>query len=273
MTLSNNISVNNTTYFSPQGNTVLTLSGVISGAGQFTINAFDTGSTILLTGANSYAGGTVLGTGTLKLGNATALGASDGLSTGVVQILGNGTALDLNGYGTSTAITNPLILNGTGISSGGALLNSSSTGAVYAGLVSLSASASIVGGTGSITLSNSGTIGGSGFGLTLGGAQGGSIASIIGTGAGGLTKQDTGTWTLSGANTYSGGTTITSGTLKFGTSYLTTASAVTSSPIGTSNVTIGAGGTLDLNGYNFGASTQTSVSLFASRHHNEVVVS
>ncbi|MDH6250148.1 autotransporter-associated beta strand protein, partial [Polynucleobacter sphagniphilus] len=69
---------------------------------------------------------------------------------------------------------------------------------------------------------------------------------------------NTGTVTLSGANTYSGGTTVSGGILKFGNAYVTTTSAVTSSPIGTGNITINAGATLDLNGYNFGTSTQTS---------------
>src|SRR5207244_2890663 len=41
----------------------------------------------------------------------------------------------------------------------------------------------------------------------------GSVSSIIGTTTGGLTKGGNGTWTLSGANTYTGVTTITAGTL------------------------------------------------------------
>src|SRR5207245_6206552 len=58
---------------------------------------------------------------------------------------------------------------------------------------------------------------GSGFGLTLDGASAASsIASIIGTGAGTVSKSGTGTWTLSGANTYTGATTVNDGTLKAG---------------------------------------------------------
>jgi hypothetical protein len=53
---------------------------------------------------------------------------------------------------------NLVMLGGTGISSGGALRNSSTTAATYAGLISLDSASSIVGDTGSISLSNTGTL-------------------------------------------------------------------------------------------------------------------
>jgi hypothetical protein len=149
-----------------------------------------TGGTWLLNGtANTYANGTAISAGTLVIGNATALGAS----TSAVTITGG--ALDLGG--TTMTGTNSLSIRGTGISSGGALTNSSATAGTYAGLVTLTGATSI-GGMGSITLSNAGTITGA-FGMTLQGA-GGTITSAIGTGAGGLTNSS-GTWTLTGANT------------------------------------------------------------------------
>jgi autotransporter-associated beta strand protein len=66
--------------------------------------------------------------------------------------------------------------------------------------------------------------------LTLGGAAGGSIASIIGTSTGTLTKAGTGTWTLSGANTYSGATTISAGTLVLQSDAPTTSSSAFNGP-------------------------------------------
>src|SRR5207244_2440251 len=45
------------------------------------------------------------------------------------------------------------------------------------------------------------------------GSGNGSISSILGTTSGTVTKSGTGTWTLSGANTYTGLTTISDGTL------------------------------------------------------------
>ncbi len=59
-----------------------------------------------------------------------------------------------------------------------------------------------------------GTLTGSGLALTLAGAGNGSLASIIGTGAGTLSKTGAGMWTLSAANTYTGATSITGGTLQ-----------------------------------------------------------
>ena len=63
-------------------------------------------------------------------------------------------------------------------------------------------------------MSNAGTIVGSGYNLTVGGAGNTTINSIIGTGAGTFTKDGTGTVILTGANTYTGMTTVNGGTLE-----------------------------------------------------------
>ena len=79
----------------------------------------------------------------------------------------------------------------------------------------MAAQAGIVTGPGGINLTNTGTIAGATYGLTLGGSGIGSVSSIIGTASGTLTKNGAGSWTLSGAgpNTYTGLTTVNSGTL------------------------------------------------------------
>jgi autotransporter-associated beta strand protein len=83
-------------------------------------------------------------------------------------------------------------------------------------------------GSGSVTL-GSGT-------LTIGSPAGETASAVI-SGTGGIVKNGTGTWIISGANTYTGTTTVGAGTLKLGTA--TTIPA--SSPV------IIAGGSLDVN--------------------------
>lgn len=190
--------------------------------------------TMTLSGANSYAGVTTIGAGTLRLASASALGT---IAAG--SVVNTGAALDLNGV--NYAAAEALTLNGTGIASSGALINGNSAGAVFAGALALAGPSSIIGGTGTITLSNNAYPGSAA--VTLGGAQGGSFSPTLAAGA--LTKQDAGTWTIhSGFNlsglTLSGGTlnlgtghthvlsttlSITGGTLDFGSSTLQVAAA------------------------------------------------
>jgi hypothetical protein len=145
----------------------------------------------------------IISAGTLKLGaNFTETG-----STTAYTRISSGAVLDLNGF----TCARYLYINGTGISSGGALINSSSTAATHSGFVILESASSIVAGTGTIAIT--GTVTGAGFGLTLGGAAGGSVTNIIAGTLTTVTKADVGAWTLSGANTFTGGTTLGAGQL------------------------------------------------------------
>ncbi|MBC7784126.1 MAG: autotransporter-associated beta strand repeat-containing protein [Burkholderiales bacterium] len=210
----------------------ISLTGVLSGSNAWTKSG---GGTLSLAGNSTYTGLTTVTAGTLKLA-----GVGDGTNSplGTVAagtVINSGATLDLNGQNLSTA--EALTINGTGISGGGALSNSSATGATFGGLVTLGSAASIVANNGDINLTNPGTITGPGLGLTLGGTNAASsIASIIGTGTGTVTKTGTGTWTLSGTNTYSGSTTVSQGTLKV---------LQTNTLSGSNNVIIAAGATLD----------------------------
>jgi len=187
----------------------LTVSAVISGA--FGVTKAGNG-TLTLSSANTYTGTTTINVGTLKLGAAesggnSVLGTNDAVGTTVAA----GAALDLNGFNLGTA--EALSLNGTGIALGGALTNSSATSAEYIGLIDLASASSIVTNPGDINISNVGTITGAGSGLTLGGSGNGTLASILGTVGGTLTKNGAGTWTVSGNNTFTGGTTLNAGKL------------------------------------------------------------
>jgi autotransporter-associated beta strand protein len=159
--------------------TSLTLSGVIDGSGSL----LKTGpGTLILTGTNTYSGGSTISAGTLVVNSASSLGASSGALT-----INAGTLEVSTGFSTSRNVT---------------LGDSASTFEVDA----------------SQTYTDTGVISGTGT----------------------LNKTGLGTMVL-GANTYSGGTAVTAGTLQLGAS-------------GTFGSTGGAltvnAGTVDLNGQN-----------------------
>lgn len=235
--------------------------------------------TQILTGANSYTGGTLVADGTLRAGSATAL-----VQGTAYQVL-SGATLDLNGNALQASS-----LNGAGtVALGGANLTTN----IAAGLLS-SYSGLIVGdgtvvktGAGALALTGASTFSG-GVQLKqgtigLGHAQGlgsgtlfmddGTVISLIAngmtiannlamtgtndpvidtdanaatwagaiTGGGFLTKQGSGVLTLTSAgNTYTGATDVAQGTLKAGAAY-TFSSA--------SAHTVASGSVLDLAGY------------------------
>jgi len=100
--------------------------GAVGGA--FGMTMAGTG-TVKLSATNGFTGATTVSAGTLKLNGTGAVSSSSGVS------VTSGAVLDLNGLNCATPI--PLTLNGTGIASGGALINSSATGATWAGLITL----------------------------------------------------------------------------------------------------------------------------------------
>jgi autotransporter-associated beta strand protein len=149
-----------------------------------------------------------------------------------------GTALTIGGFSLtggearSLVFTNTISLDQYGVDNSSAL-NLSITGA---GTTTLSAAQTW-------SVSNIGntefgkTIANGGFLLTLDGSNSGTgtINSQIG-GSGGITKNGTGTWTLSGQNAYSGNTTLNAGTLF--------ANNTSGSATGTGAVSVGASGKL-----------------------------
>jgi len=193
------------------GTGTYTLGGVISGNTNvgLTVNSTAAGK-LALNGANTYTGVTTINSGsTVRLGNASALGSVDGGT-----VVNSGANLDL--YGTNYSNLEPLSINGTGIDSEGAISNRYSDTAIFAGPLTLAGNSSIAGGNGLIIINNMSAITGTGN-ITLTGAVGGIISSPIAI-TGNITKAGNGTWTLAGANTYSGSTTISTGTLALGAS-------------------------------------------------------
>ncbi|MEI6674375.1 MAG: autotransporter-associated beta strand repeat-containing protein [Verrucomicrobiota bacterium] len=153
-----------------------------TGGGTLGLTKAGTGS-LTLSGTNTYTGVTTLNAGTLKLGNAAALGSTTGGT-----LVTTGAALDLLGQ---TVGAEALTLSGTGTASGGALINSDGTTASLSGAITLAANSS-VGTVSQMTLS--GVIGDSGAAKSL-------------------TKVGAGIVTLSNTNTYTGATSVSVGTL------------------------------------------------------------
>jgi len=152
----------------------LTVGGAIGG--NYSLTKAGAGA-LTLSGSNTYSGGTVLAAGRLNIGNAIALG-SGGLTIAGSSTLDNtaGIAVTL-GNNISQAWNADFTFLGTQA-------------------LNLGAGAVTLGGNRQVTI-NAST-------LTVGGAIGGNYS---------LTKAGTGTLTLSGSNTYSGGTMLSAGRL------------------------------------------------------------
>ena len=191
-----------------------TLTGSISGTGVLSKN---TGSTLTLSGNNTHTGGTALSAGTLNINSATALGA------GVFTITG-GTLDNTSGGSITLNNNNPQAWNGDFTFTGSNALNL---------------------GTGAVTLGGNRQVTVSANTLTVGGVISGGYT---------LTKSGSGTMTLTGNNTYTGGTTVNGGTLAVsGTQSSTGVITVGNGTLTVAgnwdnqgNVTINSGGTLTI---------------------------
>lgn len=179
-------------------NPTTTLAGVISGTAGSGITK-DGAGTLNLTAANTYTGTTTVNNGVLGIGNNAALG------TGAVQV-NNGAVL--RAVGADRTIANNVTFNGNaGIDGSNAL--------TVNGTVDLGAA------TRTINVNNTAT----------------TMAGIISGAAGsGITKDGSGSLNLTGANTYSGTTTVANGALLVNNT--------TGSGTGSGSVVVNAGATL-----------------------------
>ncbi|MDD2762351.1 MAG: autotransporter-associated beta strand repeat-containing protein [Opitutaceae bacterium] len=164
---------------------------------------------LALTGANTYTGTTTVSAGVLNISNNSALGD---VASGTT--VNSGAALEIQG-GISVGAES-LTLNGTGISSGGALRNVSGNNS-WAGAVTLGSASRINSDAGTLTLN--GGISGTNQNLTIGGGGNTALAGALGLGSGSLTKDGSGTLSLSGSNVYTGGTAINAGVINISNNY------------------------------------------------------
>lgn len=179
--------------------------------------------TQILSGTNTYTGGTTVSQGYLRVGSAGALGSGD-------VSIANGANLLLWWNTGSATLTNNITLNGLGPVGGKPAIYGDGAGGGHSTFIL----------SGLITLNATSNIGGVGY------APNDILISGKVTGPGGLNKGST--WgddknavTLSNpANDYAGNTTVVSGTLRLG------ASEVIPHGTGKGGVTVDAGATLDI---------------------------
>jgi fibronectin-binding autotransporter adhesin len=215
------------------------LAGVISGPGGLT----KTGAgTLLLVGANSYAGGTTVSAGTLAGDTISLQGAISVADVATVEFAqgADGTyAGDLSGAGTLRK-TGAGTLTLAGTNSGHSGLTSLDAGAISIGAASNLGTGTVrmAGGTlittGAMTLANAFTL------EPVGGtfqADADTVLSGVVSGAGGLNKTGLGVLTLAGANSFTGAATVAEGTLRLtGGAALADAGAVVVQALGTLDV-------------------------------------
>ncbi|MDI4960124.1 autotransporter-associated beta strand repeat-containing protein, partial [Salmonella enterica subsp. enterica serovar Kentucky] len=171
-------------------NTGGTFDNAISGSGQV-VKSGD--KMLTLSGANSYSGGTLISDGTLVASNVEALGSGDVTNDAVLELNTGGTFDNvISGSGkVEKSGDDALTLSGSNTYTGGTLI---SGGTLVASNVEAL-------GTGDVTDN-----------ATLALNAGGDFTNNIG-GTGRVEKSGDQTLTLSGSNTYTGGTLISSGTL------------------------------------------------------------
>jgi autotransporter-associated beta strand protein len=198
----------------------ITLANTISGSGSFTQAG---AGTTTLSGTNSYTGPTTINAGVLN-----------------VTFLANGGSN--SNIGAATNAAENLVINGGTLQYSGAA--DVSTDRLFS--VGIGSAVIDVTGSGALNFTNTGSMGFNGESgernLLLTGTNSGvnTIAAAIGDfgGATSVTIDGSATWLLTGANTYTGATTVSSGVLQIGGSNLDSA------------IILGAHATLELNGLN-----------------------
>ena len=241
--------INNSGIFKHNSTLDQTVSGVISGTGAV---VKDSTGTLSLTGQNTYTGSTTVSGGILSLTTGqiySNLGWQNRSITinggGLVEVGGwaDGDVTNSQaGFGQlSFAASNIVVDNATIRYTGSSTNGNSDRGfTIGAGGATLEAE-----GSNDFVLNQ-----GRGFGvvssaagtLTLSGSQNGTFNLQLG-GSGGLVKDDAGTWTVNNSNTYTGGTTLNTGTLVLGSATAAGTGTITQTD-DTSTLRLNTGGTI-----------------------------
>lgn len=204
-----------------------------NGSGTLTISAAQTtfdgtlqvdAGTLIISGSTSVIGDTTnratlaLNGGTVSINDSTARAFSANLSvtassTAVTNRAAAGAGVTHSFNSTSLGAFTLSVNGGANVTSGTAKLTLNALSLTGNGTINTTIPAG--GGTTKTSIT---TVGGNTYNLAIGGTGDTDITSIISTTSGSLTKDDTGTLTLSGANTFTGGLTIHAGTVTGSTS-------------------------------------------------------
>ncbi len=212
----------------------LTVGGVISdGASNNALTKAGNG-TMVLSGANAYSGLTTVATGILNIQNNTALGTA---AAGTV--INDGAKLQLQGTITVTGETLTT----------GFIESVSGTNTWTGNITGPTATQFTIQADTGAALIISGNVNANGHTAFLSGAGSGEISGVISNvfATGGLNLNGTGTWVLSGANTYASTTNVTSGNLQVGKAGV--------GQTGTLATTVSSGATLSGSGFVMGAAS------------------
>ena len=203
------ITLSNAATFTVPSDTTLTISGIITSSG--TLNKAGAG-TLTLGGINTYSGTTNVDAGIVRVANAYGLGA-----TGNGTVVDDGAALEFfnNSGNTIQFRAEPVTINGTGISNGGAIRSIQGNNK-FLGTITIGADTRINSDTESnlFEIASSGNITGTGLDIIFGGAGDIKVDDPINTGSGGkVTKDGSGELEISAASNYTGLVTVSAGTL------------------------------------------------------------
>jgi autotransporter-associated beta strand protein len=231
--------------FDENGQTV-TFASPITGTATLTNVSSVIGGVLILSAANTYNGLTALNSGTLRLASSDTPGTSGplGASTAVASIILSGGILqytaangghDYSGrFSTNTGQDYNIDVNGQSVTYATALTSGTGEITLYStipgGTLSLGGTNAFTGATtinpgATLTISGAGCLGATNTYTNYAGAitdhgalnyasSANQILSGVIFGSGSLTQSGTGTLTLSNANTYYGGTTVSAGTLQ-----------------------------------------------------------
>lgn len=197
-----------------------TIASILSGSTQLVKT--DAG-TLVLTGANTYTGGTLVEGGTLRIAADANLGAAAGglgFSGGTLNTtatFATGRAVTLSGAGTVATDTGTILTLSGPVTGGGALTKGGTGTLILTGNASHGGGTTIA--TGTLQVGAGGTSGSITGNIVDNGAlvfsrsDGLLYAGAI-SGSGSLTKNGAGTLTMTGASTFTGATAVNAGTLE-----------------------------------------------------------